>query len=443
VSQSGYRLFGVEHSIFSAKVRAYLRFKASQADLGSGFEDILATPNLINELLVKRSGSPSLPQLQTPEDGWVQDSSEIIDHLERSHPQTSIIPRLDARPKQRLLCYLIELLADEWMIVPACWERWHYSRATVEPNHRAFNEQQWGAFLQPDGNGLARRAAGARFFDRVFGIDREDNLKGPYRGLVELGCTPETQDAWQSTQRKILQALEIHLEQHDYVLGGRPSLADYSLLGPIYVHFFRDPVAGFELRTSYPLVSEWVERTNAENCTNARRYGQKLYRIDGEGDLVGYESMSDDGAWLEDDEVSDTLLPILAIFFEEMWPYLCDSMRALTEFVASEMHVLGDALPRKTFTATPGFENLQCNEGPLTVPFLIGGIRSRRMVVPYQMWMLQRIVVAMDGFDDPLLAIWLTGLPKGESFLTVASRLTGCQVKKEGGLLYSSKDLSE
>ncbi|MGB2391802.1 MAG: hypothetical protein ACPH77_12480, partial [Pseudomonadales bacterium] len=72
MSQSGYRLFGVEHSIFSAKVRAYLRFKASQADLGSGFEDILATPNLINELLVKRSGSPSLPQLQTPEDAWIE-----------------------------------------------------------------------------------------------------------------------------------------------------------------------------------------------------------------------------------------------------------------------------------------------------------------------------------------------------------------------------------
>ena len=47
-------------------------------------------------------------------------------------------------------------------------------------------------------------------------------------------------------------ALERHLEQHDYVLGGRPSLADFSLLGPIYVHFCRDPVAGFDLRTRFP-----------------------------------------------------------------------------------------------------------------------------------------------------------------------------------------------
>lgn len=81
-----YRLFSVEHSIFSAKVRACMRFKHSQADLGPGFEDILATPELIRDLLVARSGSPSLPQLQTPDDGWIQDSSEIIDYLEQVPP---------------------------------------------------------------------------------------------------------------------------------------------------------------------------------------------------------------------------------------------------------------------------------------------------------------------------------------------------------------------
>ena len=116
--KSNYRLFSLEHSIFSAKVRAYLRFKSSQDDLGSGFEDILATPHLINELLMTRSGSLSLPQLQTPDGGWVQDSSAIVDYLELAHLNTSIVPELDVRPKQRLACYLIELLADEWMIVP-------------------------------------------------------------------------------------------------------------------------------------------------------------------------------------------------------------------------------------------------------------------------------------------------------------------------------------
>ena len=52
-----YRLFSAEHSVFSAKVRAYLRFKHRQGDLGPGYEDILVTPELISGLLVARSGS--------------------------------------------------------------------------------------------------------------------------------------------------------------------------------------------------------------------------------------------------------------------------------------------------------------------------------------------------------------------------------------------------
>ena len=45
------------------------------------------------------------------------------------------------------------------------------SQADNEPNHRRFNEQQWGAFLKPEGNGKERRQTAATFFDRAFGID--------------------------------------------------------------------------------------------------------------------------------------------------------------------------------------------------------------------------------------------------------------------------------
>jgi len=444
VDKHGYRLFSVEHSIFSAKVRAYLRFKTDQDDLGPGYEDILATPHLINELLLIRSGSPSLPQLQTPDDDWVQDSSAIVDHLENAHPRSSIIPDLDTRPNQRLACYLIELLADEWLIVPACWERWYFSRTDIEPNHRQFNEQQWGAFLKPEGDGLARRAAGSRFFKRAFGIENPvEAPKGPFQGLIELGCTSETRDAWLQTQHKVLRALEAHLEQHDYVLGGRPSLADFSLLGPTYVHFFRDPVAGFELRTRYPLVSEWVERTNAENCTNARRFGQPLYKVNSDGDLVGYEAMSDQGAWLENDEVPETVNAIVNIFFEEMWPYLCDSIETLSRFIASDLHDLGSELPRKTFTATPGFEVFQTGEGALTVPFTLNGIKSRRMVVPYQIWMLQRIAAAMVGCDLTATSAWLATFNRGEEILELDNRLARCRITKQGGLLYSTGSIGD
>ena len=66
-----YRLFSAESSVFSAKVRAYLRFKHEQGDLGPGYEDILVTPDLIKPLLVARSGSPALSQIETPGGGWL------------------------------------------------------------------------------------------------------------------------------------------------------------------------------------------------------------------------------------------------------------------------------------------------------------------------------------------------------------------------------------
>ena len=433
-----YKFFSAEHSIFSAKVRAYLRFKDDQHDLGAGFEDILATPDLMRDLLSIRSGSPSLPQIEAPDGTWVQDTSEIIDYIETQHRGIPIIPDCEMRPKQRLASYLIELLADEWLLVPACWERWHYSLATSEPNHRAFNEQQWGSFLAPDKNGKDRRAAGFSFFENIFGIsDTIHNPKGPYQGLIHLGCTESTLPAWLDMQHRLLKALECHLEEHDYVLGGRPSLADYSLLGPIYVHFYRDPVAGFNLRRDFPLVCEWVDRTNAEGCMNARRFGQKLYSVGDDGELIGREAMSDDGAWLADDVVPDALTPIFTIFFEQMWPFLKSSTTALGRFIASDNHQTGSELPRKSFTATPGFEEHQTGEGLLTVPFEIGGVATRRMVVPTQIWMLQRISKAMEAANQLELAGWLKNFPQGEEILSIKQMTADCQINKQGGRLLS------
>lgn len=436
-----YRLFSVEHSIFSAKVRSYLRFKHDQKDLGPGFQDILATPEIIQGLLVKKSGSPSLPQLETPNGIWLQDSSDIIDNCEQAHTRTAVVP---PTPKQRLTCYLVELLADEWLIVPACWERWYYSRSEQQPNHRAFNEQQWGSFLAPEANGLARRKAGARFFDKAFGINAtKDSPKGPYAGLIQLGCSEETQDAWQDSLQELFKTLEVHLQRHDYLLGGRPSLADFSLLGPLYVHFFRDPIPGFALRTSYPLVCEWIERTNAESCLNARRYGQKYYGVAANGSLEERQVMSDDADWLSDDHIAETLEPILTIFFSEMWPFLRDSTTALQAYVAGDGHSLGDELPRKSFTASPGFETAQTGRGALTVPFSIGGIESRRMVVPYQIWMLQRVQQALMGMDQATLSEWLQRFDDGPEILDLSNQLKGCFVEKKGGLLFSSMHLKQ
>ena len=438
-----YRLISAEHSVFSGKTRAYLRFKQSQGDLGPGFEDILVTPELIAGLLVPRSGSPALPQLETPDGVWLQDSSAIIDEIERRHREIPVVPNARSRPRQRLASYLIELLADEWLIVPACWERWHFSEDGREPSHRAWNEHQWGAIFGAGLDGPGRRAAGARFFEEAFGIsETKRNPRGPFAGLIQLGCTEATESAWRATLHSLLQALEVHFGRHDYLLGGRPSLADYGLLGPLYAHFYRDPVPGFALRCFFPLICEWVERTNGEGALAARFYGQKLYGLDEAGDLVPRPANSDGAEWLAEDAVSETLAPLLDVFFQEMWPVLRESIDRLRAFVASADHTPGDELPGKTFTATPGFVDLQTGNGPLTQSFEIGGVASRRMVVPYKIWMLGRIADAMapclaEAASRDALEAWLSGFEGGTDLLGLDDRLEGARVEKHDARIHS------
>ena len=93
-----YQLFAWNFSYFSAKVRAYMRFKHHTA--GLLFEEIFATREIIQGLLIPSTGSNVVPQVRTPAGEWLQDSSEIIDALEEKFPDSPVIP---ASPKQKLV----------------------------------------------------------------------------------------------------------------------------------------------------------------------------------------------------------------------------------------------------------------------------------------------------------------------------------------------------
>jgi len=440
-----YRLFSWEHSYFSGKVRAYLRHKHRMGALGDGFEDVLATQELLAGLLTMKSGSAAVPQLEAPDGTWIQDSSDIIDFVEAHHPESPVVPDPVTCPRQCLSSYLIEMLADEWMVVPGFWERWFYSEDGRAPSHRVFNEQQWGVVLAPDAPGLARRAAGGGFFEVAFNIAKaRTEPRGVYAGLVHLGVDAKTEPAWEAAQHRWLGLLETHFDAHDYALGGAPSLADYGLLAPLYAHLFRDAVPGFALRVFFPLVAEWVERANGEGALNARMKGQSLYTLSESGDLVPRPATSDGGEWLEGDVVPETLQPILGVFFDEMWPVLDSATHALRAWVDGPDHAIGDELPGKTFTATPGFEAHQTGDGALTHPFEIGGVEGRRMVVPYQIWMLQRLLGVLERCTASeagraAVSDLLGRFERGPELLELDAMLGGLRIRKEGARLFSAE----
>jgi glutathione S-transferase len=437
-----YRLFSWELSYFSGKVRAYLRYKERMGDLGEGFEDILATPELVANLLTPATGSGAVPQMLSGDGSWVQDSSDIIDFIEARHDQAPVIPSVADAPRQTLASYLVELLADEWMVVPGFWERWHYSLGDVEPNHVDYNAMQWGSVFAAGAPGKDRLAAGANVFENMFGLsEARSNPRGVYAGLIQLGCTKDTEQAWWESMENILQLLDEHFAAHDFLLGGLPSLGDFGLQGPLYAHLYRDATSGFMLRTRHPIVSEWVERTNGHNVS-ARTYDQKLYSLGEAGELVARPATSDGGQWLMEDRVPPSLDAVVAVFFDEMWPMLKSTMERAAAFIAGDAHAPGGELPGKTFTADLPWYAHQTGDGALTHDFEIGGNQARRMVVPYHIWMLQRLASVLEdatasSTGRASLTIWLEQFCDGGELLELNDRLEECRVRKEGARLFS------
>lgn len=226
-----------------------------------------------------------------------------------------------------------------------------------------------------------------------------------------------------------------HFDHHDYLLGGRPTLADFALMGPLYPHLYKDPVPGFMMRTEYPLICEWINRTNGSTEAGAGSYRQSSYQLE-EGALVPVCGATDEGDILPDDTVPETLLPLIGVFFEEMWPVLKSSIDVLNDYIGSGKHPADTSLPFKSFYSPAQFRALQSQGGALSHEFEFGGVRETRMVSPYQVWMLCRISDAMseqfnDQHQSARLEDLLAGFQGGSEIIMLPQLLRGCRLHKK------------
>lgn len=105
-----HRLFGAEVSLYTGKVRAYLRYK----DIP--YREVLATRDVYKTIIVPRTGVRFIPVLISDRDVAIQDSTAIIDHLEERYEAGCVYPD---GALQRRVALLLEVYADEWLVVPA------------------------------------------------------------------------------------------------------------------------------------------------------------------------------------------------------------------------------------------------------------------------------------------------------------------------------------
>ncbi|MGH0034106.1 MAG: glutathione S-transferase family protein [Myxococcota bacterium] len=226
-----HRLFGIELSPYSVKVRSYLRYK------GIPHEWIVRSQDTMAEYQ-KFAKIPIIPLLVTPDEQGVQDSTPIIEMLDALHPEPSIHPD---DPIAAFVSTLLEEFGDEW------GNKWmfHY-RWAREVDQQSAAERLVSAMMPGlEGDQKAQMVSGLveRMLGRVWFV----------------GSSEQTAPRIEESFREGIELLEAHLAGRPYLFGGRPAFGDFGLWGQVY-NAWTDPTPRGLLEERAPAVVAWVER---------------------------------------------------------------------------------------------------------------------------------------------------------------------------------------
>src|SRR5476651_2640569 len=189
-----YRIFGAEMSPYSVKVRSYFRYKAIP------HQWILRNATSQAEY-EKHARMPIIPLVVTPDGIGIQDSTPIIDALEKLYPEPSIHPG-DA--VARFISAMIEEFGDEWGNKWMFHYRW--ARDVDQISSAGRIARMRGPNAGEDKHAAFSAQVRARMVDRVWFVG-SSALTAPQ---IEAGFV------------SMLELLDAHLATRPYLFGGRP-----------------------------------------------------------------------------------------------------------------------------------------------------------------------------------------------------------------------------
>jgi glutathione S-transferase len=271
VSEKKYIIYGAEPSYYTGKIRCYMRKK------GIAFEERSAAhPGFAKA--AEKAGSTKIPILVAPGGKVVQDTTDIIDYLEPLFPDFAAYP---TSPKQHIAALLLEVFGDECMLRPAMHYRWNFPDDNFPYIFREFGRSMAPQTPMDESAKYAEQFAG-RMQSYLPGLGVSDR------------SIPKIEEAYE----ELLDLLNEHFRLYPYLLGGRPCLADYGLMGPMYAHLARDVYPSGQMKKRAPFVYRWVERMNVAD--------------DG---MAEFSDMKRE--LLPKDALPETLLPVLRYFLRD------------------------------------------------------------------------------------------------------------------------------
>ena len=224
-------VYGASCSYYTGKLEAYFRAKGIPYRLEPFSESNMRR-------CAQHTGVVQIPQVECPDGSWLVDTTLIIEYLERVRPEPAVTPR---DPAVAFVSRLIEDYADEWLWRPAMHYRWSFPETA----------RLMSAWLAEH---VAERSA-PQWAKRWYWRRRQ--LGTFVRGD---GVTDDTRAAVEGFYLDTLAALEPVFARRPFLLGARPSEADFGFFAPLFRHFFSDPAPARIMRERAPGVQEWVAR---------------------------------------------------------------------------------------------------------------------------------------------------------------------------------------
>ncbi len=282
-------LQGLPASPYTRKMLAVLRFRRLAYRFIIGMPGTKSIPGHPQADSLPVAKVPLLPTFYLPDaDDELQavtDSTPIIHRLEEAFTERSVVPD---DPVVALLNSLLEDYADEWLTRCMFHYRWHFAddidkAGTILP-----------LYARPDLPAPALSMFKEQFSARQCGR------------LHVVGSNPTTAPVIEASYLRFLNLFDAHLQQQPFLLGKRPSSADFALVGQLTALTHFDPTPMQLTIAHSPRTYAWVERCE---------------------DLCGFEVQADD--WCRRTTLPDTVLALLGEMARTHMPQMLANAQAL------------------------------------------------------------------------------------------------------------------
>ena len=228
-----FRLMGLEASPYTMKVESFLKLKKIPYSW-------INRSRKNEKLFQKHAEVQLIPLLFFPSGETMQDSTYIIERLDREYPDPAIHPENEAL---WFLSCLFEEFGDEWCNKLMFFQRWFYKADAAATGKRLARDllegQWWGQMAQP----IAAKLLVRRMVPRLsYSGGNDVNIPILKQSFADLSSM-----------------LNDHFQTRPYLLGDRPCFGDFGLWCNLY-EAWTDPTANAHLEGSAPALVGYIKR---------------------------------------------------------------------------------------------------------------------------------------------------------------------------------------